>query len=435
MNAKKARSAKTVKAGETVETTVQSPHSPVAAVPKVGVRREPTHPAKPKSAAPPSIPEALQKPVSLKRALKIPAILLEGDEPASPPPEWDRSKEREEARPLFVTDKRPETGDEAVPAPASALHELVQGPEEGKLPAAYGTGKLRLMARDPHWLYVHWDFTDEQQERFNGLSADRHLIVRVRPGALPGGPPAEAHTHPESRHWFMHVEHAGTEYIAELGYYAVNNQWVAVAASAPAVTPADMPDNAPAETQTARFVTVPPEIPLSKLAELRRAGMRKDVEVQEQALPRLAVISEAQNSISSITITELLRRQIEQEISGMAAAQFGFPSIAALTTEPPSFPAGQVESISSPSGGEQPKPRGFRLNVDAELVIYGATEPEALVTIGGQPIQLQPDGSFSYRFALPDGNYELPVIAVSPQGEERQAKLEFSRRTKHGDAS
>jgi hypothetical protein len=433
MNAKETRSAKTVKAGETVETTVQSPPSRVAAAPKVGVRPKPKRPARPNPPTPASIPEAPQKPVSLKRALKIPAILLEGDEPASPPPERDRPKEREEARPLFVTDKRPETGDEAVPAPASALHELVQAPEEGKLPAAYGTGKLRLMARDPHWLYAHWDLTDEQQKRFNGLSADHHLIVRVSPVPASGGPPAEAHTHPESRHWFMHVEHAGTEYIAELGYYTVNNQWVTVAASGPAVTPADMPDNAPAAEQTARFITIPPEVPLSKLAALRSEGI--EVQAQEQAPPRLAVISEAPHLISSITITELLRRQIEQEISGMAAAQFGFPSTAALTAELPSFPAGQVESISSPSGGEKPKPRGFRLNVNAELVIYGDTEPDALVTIGGQPIQLQPDGSFSYRFALPDGNYELPVIAVSTQGEERRAKLEFSRRTQHEDAS
>jgi hypothetical protein len=149
----------------------------------------------------------------------------------------------------------------------------------------------------------------------------------------------------------------------------------------------------------------------------------------------LAVVSEAPHFISSITITELLRRQIEEEISGLAAAQFGLPSPAALQMEMPNPPVGEVESISSPSGGEQPKPQGFWLNVNAELVIYGATEPDALVTIGGEPIQLQPDGSFSYRFALPDGNHELPVIAVSTQGEERRAKLEFSCRTQHEDAS
>jgi len=43
------------------------------------------------------------------------------------------------------------------------------------------------------------------------------------------------------------------------------------------------------------------------------------------------------------------------------------------------------------------------------LVIYGATDPTASVTIGERRIRLRPDGSFSYRFALPDGNYQLPI--------------------------
>jgi len=46
--------------------------------------------------------------------------------------------------------------------------------------------------------------------------------------------------------------------------------------------------------------------------------------------------------------------------------------------------------------------------VNAELIIYGATEPDAQVTIGGRANQAAPDGSFSFRFSLPDGDYELP---------------------------
>jgi hypothetical protein len=68
--------------------------------------------------------------------------------------------------------------------------------------------------------------------------------------------------------------------------------------------------------------------------------------------------------------------------------------------------------------------------VNAELIVYGATEPTATVTIGGRPIRLRPDGSFSYRFALPDGQYELPVVAVSAdQTDGRAAEMKFSRET------
>jgi hypothetical protein len=87
----------------------------------------------------------------------------------------------------------------------------------------------------------------------------------------------------------------------------------------------------------------------------------------------------------------------------------------------------EVGGMSSPAGGEQQ--HGFWLNVNAELVIYGGTEPGASVTLDGVPIKLRPDGTFSCRFALPDGNYELALAAMSEQGDLRQATLKFSRRT------
>jgi hypothetical protein len=53
-----------------------------------------------------------------------------------------------------------------------------------------------------------------------------------------------------------------------------------------------------------------------------------------------------------------------------------------------------------------------------------------MVTIGDRPIKLRPDGSFSFRFALPDGQYSLPAAAHSADGvETRRAHLQFSRET------
>jgi hypothetical protein len=92
---------------------------------------------------------------------------------------------------------------------------------------------------------------------------------------------------------------------------------------------------------------------------------------------------------------------------------------------------GGVSSISSPFGGAA-KRKGFWFNVNAELIIYGATEPDAAVTIGGRKIQLRKDGTFSFRFALPDGNYDLPVQATSADhSDSRRAELKFSRATQY----
>ena len=51
--------------------------------------------------------------------------------------------------------------------------------------------------------------------------------------------------------------------------------------------------------------------------------------------------------------------------------------------------------------------------VNTELIVYGATEPDAKVTVQGKEITLKPDGTFSLRFALPDGKQVIPVEATS----------------------
>ena len=67
-----------------------------------------------------------------------------------------------------------------------------------------------------------------------------------------------------------------------------------------------------------------------------------------------------------------------------------------------------------------PKERKFWLVVNTELIVYGATEPDAKVTVQGKEIKLRPDGTFSLRFALPDGKQTIPVKATSSDKEEER---------------
>jgi hypothetical protein len=59
--------------------------------------------------------------------------------------------------------------------------------------------------------------------------------------------------------------------------------------------------------------------------------------------------------------------------------------------------------------------------VATELIVYGATEPDARVTIAGEPVALRPDGTFTVRYALPDGRLEIPVQAAGANGAETRA--------------
>jgi len=348
-------------------------------------------------------------------------------------------------------------------------------PAEAELPEAYGTKKLFLTARDPHWLYAHWDLTTPQQHGFNAESSDGHLVLRIYDANFQGHPSYEIHVHPESRHWFVHVERAGNSYCAELGYYSPLGKWVRIALSSATVTP---PDAASPETDV-EFATIPFEFPFAKLMQIIEEAVRENLPLaqaieelrrsghpdlprlkpssaahahaqaqpegngsaapapvvpamtwtaqQEQALAKVICIDQSRRVwMGSLEITELIRRRLTQEVSSPVRA-FGGPGPAAVAG------VSSLETVSSPVvsfGNGVPLQKGFWFNVNAELIIYGATEPGAKVTLGGHAIKLRPDGTFSYRFALPDGEYELPAVAVSADGtDSRAADLKFSRAT------
>jgi len=46
----------------------------------------------------------------------------------------------------------------------------------GDLPEAYGTGRLFLVARDPHWLYAYWDLSWQQMADARGRAVDGRLV-------------------------------------------------------------------------------------------------------------------------------------------------------------------------------------------------------------------------------------------------------------------
>ncbi len=113
---------------------------------------------------------------------------------------------------------------------------------------------------------------------------------------------------------------------------------------------------------------------------------------------------------------------------------FVFPSGAGLAAAP--IPAPWMASGSGLglfSGASEAMPqrsRQFWLVADAELIVYGATEPDATVTIGGRPVKLNPDGTFRFHMAFPDGNIDYPIFAVAADGEQnREIHITFDRST------
>jgi hypothetical protein len=257
----------------------------------------------------------------------------------------------------------------------------------------------------------------------------------------------EIHVHPESRNWFIHAGKGGAKYVAELGYRDQDGRWIRISTSRATVTPSDNLS----EDISVQFATIPPEVSFEKILELVTSAVGEHVPLieaiqqlrseghrnlpialppspeewtptQAKALAQVITMDAIRRVwMGSLEITELVRRHLQQEISSAAAAQLSLPTLGAEG----------VSSVASPFGGGE-RGKGFWFNVNAEIVLYGATEQDAKVSIGGREIKLRPDGTFSFRFALPDGQYDLPVKAESADGEDgRSAELGFSRHTRY----
>lgn len=81
--------------------------------------------------------------------------------------------------------------------------------------------------------------------------------------------------------------------------------------------------------------------------------------------------------------------------------------------------------------GLLPHKRGFHFEVDAELLVFGSTEPDAHVTLQGEPVKLRPDGTFTMRFNLPNCRQVIPAVAASRDGfEQRTVVVAIERNTK-----
>ncbi len=75
--------------------------------------------------------------------------------------------------------------------------------------------------------------------------------------------------------------------------------------------------------------------------------------------------------------------------------------------------------------------QGFNFQVDAHMVVHGSTDPRASVTVGGEPVRLQADGTFVLRMDMPDRRQVLPVVASSRDGtQQRTTVLAVERNTK-----
>ncbi len=211
----------------------------------------------------------------------------------------------------------------------------------------------------------------------------------------------------------MPVLEPGRIYVAELGFESRRTGWQGVAISHQIHTPPDHRE--PAAPGTAAEITwAAPFLSPDPASPPRFIPVEPPPFIPEPTRWAWAWFLDGQPGTS-------------ESLAGSGAEISGQPS------HPIPLP---LTSSASPSSGESATTpsthpeRDFWMRINAEVILHGSTDPRASVTVAGHPIPLRSDGSFSFRFAFPDGQFSLPVTATAPDRlETREAIVRFHRET------
>jgi len=248
---------------------------------------------------------------------------------------------------------------------------------EGELPERYYDNKLVLMARDPYWCYAYWDISPEVMAQKAASVRDewgRHwLVLRVYDvtGISFDGSNSNKYidisVNGDANNWYLNVWEAGRNYLVELGFKTTEGHFISIARSNQVGTPADT---------------------ISPVIEEEWMAVDEDFD-------------------------EIFR------MSGGGKTGIGASERAGLNLNETLSSQGGSEAYGSNQGVVGEKKRKFFLVADTELILYGATERDAKLTIKGEQVKLESDGSFSARYHLPDGVMKLPVEATSADGVDK----------------
>ncbi len=255
----------------------------------------------------------------------------------------------------------------------------------------HGCSKDRIitMVRDPYWLHAYWELSRSTLGRAQAaLGQDWHAakpILRLMDVSSEDTTSAsERHVrdieiHGGVNNWYIDVNNPPRSFRVDIGYLSRRGKFFVLARS---------------------NVVSTPRAGASDVLDQNWSSVQNDYQ---------KIYHQSGGSASNGHVTDL--REIFEEVLRRP-----------------------MHSLSLQSLGTGALPllgRGFHFEIDAELIVYGATEPNAKVSLQGEPVQLRPDGTFTVRFSLPDSRQIIPAVAASPDGsEERTIVLAVERNTK-----
>jgi hypothetical protein len=268
-------------------------------------------------------------------------------------------------------------------------------PQEYKLPLRYYDDRMVLLARDPWWMFTYWDISNERIDSIvssipHSERSGIHRVIRVYDvtgiGNFTG---SNYHSFfdidvsDQATNWYLNVNQPERSFCTEIGLRTPVGNFYALARS---------------------NVCAAPYYGISEQVDEEWMSLSDEEYARILGLGSFDMTAQGGgiNTLSSAQFVEEMRRRLEEMVSsGGASEQLQM--------------GGASEMLSSGAFGRA-RARKFFLEVGTDVIVYGRTEPDAQLMFCGKQIQLNPDGTFRFRFALPVGDYDYPVQATSADG-------------------
>ncbi|HTU23858.1 MAG TPA: DUF4912 domain-containing protein [Pirellulales bacterium] len=258
-------------------------------------------------------------------------------------------------------------------------------------PASARRDRIVVLVRDAFWLHAFWELTSSSIDRARAAMGQEWHLARpcLRLLEVSEGEGASASErivediiiHGGVSNWYLHVAGPVKNYRVEIGYLAVSGRFFSIARS---------------------NVVTPPAPGTSDAIDEHWSGVAENFDKIY--------------AMSGGYAAEGANQELQQLFEERLRRPMGSPLMTRY---------GEGTEALFPNRGL------FKLEVDAEMILYGVTEPDSHVAVRGEPVKLRPDGSFTLRMSLPNQRQVIPVVASAANGtEQRTIVLALERNTK-----
>lgn len=281
-----------------------------------------------------------------------------------------------------------------------------------ELPLEYGDTKIVLMPRDPEWVFAYWEISPETRRALGIVKGKHSRPLTLRVHEISNDKEVnvfDVTVNDYTSSWYLRIPSASANYRVELGLQDDKGRFRHIATSNLLALPKlGISDESPAEF----------------------------AEINDEIYSQIVHLSGGQTISTRLGSDEFLRNLQQRVFQSISSGSLfsggnssgGVFSGAGFSGDLFSAPAGEA-ALRRPITRD----REFWLEAGVDVIVYGATVPDAKVKFMGQEVRLTPDGTFRVRMVLPNTTVEFPIEATSADGHDQRAVKPVVTRRTEGD--